>query len=143
MLALLFTQVFVTLLLTGLIWTVQVVHYPLFRKIPAEVFKEYEQEHQKRISYLVVPFMLIELFVSSALVYHGWNQERWLWHLTGFILVLAIWLQTFLVAAPMHGKLAEGKNDKAIEILVRSNWWRVLFWSVRAVLVLYLIYNWE
>ena len=49
-----------TLALTGLVWFVQLVHYPLLRRVGAAGFAEYEREHRERTSWLVVPAMGIE-----------------------------------------------------------------------------------
>ena len=37
--------------MVGLIWLIQIVHYPLFSRVGADQFKLYEQEHQ-RLSFL-------------------------------------------------------------------------------------------
>ena len=39
--------------LTGLIWTIQVVHYPLFARVGEAEWRAYEREHQRRITLVV------------------------------------------------------------------------------------------
>ena len=49
-----------TAVMTGLIWFVQVVHYPLFAAVGAEQFVAYEVAHQRRTSFVVGLPMLVE-----------------------------------------------------------------------------------
>ena len=65
---LLLSQFAVTCFLTGLIWTIQVVHYPLMAKVGASNFTEYERLHANWITPLVGPAMLAELAAAFALV---------------------------------------------------------------------------
>lgn len=56
-----------TMAMVGLIWTVQVVHYPLFESVGAEAYPNYQSRHIDRIgAVLVVPWGLpsctLELF---------------------------------------------------------------------------------
>ena len=52
---LLLMQVASTLILVGLIWTIQLVHYPLFDHVEAERFRDFHRQHSEHISWLVVP----------------------------------------------------------------------------------------
>jgi membrane-bound metal-dependent hydrolase YbcI (DUF457 family) len=54
-------QVATTLPLVGLIWTMQVVHYPLFAQVGREAFVAFHESHLRLITGLVGPLMLIEL----------------------------------------------------------------------------------
>ena len=59
-----------TLAMVGLIWFVQIVHYPLFAQVGREGFSGYEQAHQNRTTFVVAPLMLVEgnYRVAPALV---------------------------------------------------------------------------
>ena len=60
-----------TLFMTGLIWFVQVVHYPLLRRLPASEVAPYAQEHARRTGWVVGPVMLAELGLALALAARG------------------------------------------------------------------------
>lgn len=133
---LLLTNVGATLLLTGLIWTIQLVHYPLFAQVGAAGFPAYEAEHSARITLLVMPLMLVELIAAGLLalapppgVRAG---EAWL----GLALVIAAWAVTFFVSVPQHTVLSSGFDAAAHRLLVQSNGLRTLAWSGRGVLML-------
>ena len=134
-------QVFSSCFLCGLIWMVQIVHYPLLLKIPAESFLVYVKSHQQRISVLVVPLMLIEL--SSAIllmfvppVFFGFELR-----LVNLGLLGIIWISTFAVQVPLHSKLALNYDWQAIQQLVRSNWIRTLAWTLKSLLLVWVIWR--
>ncbi len=42
-----------TWFMVGLIWLIQIVHYPLFARVGVEQFVPYEREHSRLITYIV------------------------------------------------------------------------------------------
>lgn len=66
--ALLLVQSAATLFMTGLIWFVQVVHYPLFGSAGRDIFAGYERAHQRRTGWVVGPPMLVELATALAML---------------------------------------------------------------------------
>lgn len=126
-----------TLAMTGVIWMVQLVHYPLFARVGAEGFRGYETEHKSRITWIVGPLMLLELATAIALV-AGVGPEavppwmRW----AGLSLVGVVWGSTAFLQVPLHTTLSEGYDGAAHRRLVATNWIRTAAWSLRAVLVL-------
>ncbi len=128
-----------TLLMTGVIWIVQIVHYPLFRLVGEQNFAEYQQLHSNYITYVVMPLMLIELItaaIMAAVPPKGMSQEL-LW--LGLALVIVIWGATFFFSVPQHAILSRGFNADAHNMLVSTNWIRTIAWSVRTGLVVYLV----
>ena len=61
-------QLAAALFMTGLIWFVQVVHYPLFSETGSSAFVHYEQQHVRRTSWVVIPPMVLEAATAAALV---------------------------------------------------------------------------
>ena len=137
---LLLTHVFATLFMVGLIWFVQIVHYPLFANVGADQFKRYEELHQKMTTWVVGPAMLVEL-ATAVLLLKGSpsNCTQLLW--AGLVLVGIIWLTTAGLSVPAHNSLAEGFNDAAYRKLVSTNWIRTVAWTARGVLVLMIVHR--
>ena len=124
----------------GIIWFVQVVHYPLFARIDGEGSQAFADDNQARTGRVVIPFMLIEGLTAAAL---AWSPPpavpRWL-TIVGLVLVVALWLSTALVQMPLHARLArEGHASDTVAALVRSNWPRTLLWSLRAALAAWML----
>lgn len=134
-------QAAVTWFLVGLIWFVQVVHYPLMAQVGRGEFRGYELVHTRRTTWVVVVPMVVELVTAAVLVawrpFHVPAASAWL----GLGLVLVIWLSTFWLQVPEHERLAAGFDEAAHARLVAYNWVRTVAWSLRGVLVGYLLVN--
>lgn len=134
---LLVTHALATVSLVGLIWTIQLVHYPLFLRVPPDAFTAYESEHMRRITWLVGPLMLVEAGTAILLILR-FPESAIVW--VGAALLAAIWILTATVQGPLHGRLArDGFDATRIRFLVRSNWVRTLAWTARGVLALLIL----
>ncbi len=123
-----------TYLMVGLIWIVQLVHYPAFHFIEDKSFTVFESFHQKRISFIVFPFMLMELV--SGLVILAYQNYSFI-SIVNLSSVVLIWLCTILISMPLHKKLSCGKDLNIIKKLIKTNWLRTFVWSFRGVGVFY------
>lgn len=128
-----FLNVISAFLLTGVIWTIQIVHYPSFHYIDKLSFTNFHNFHERRISIIVMPLMLIELITSIALyVNNMWSIIFAL----NLLIVGLIWCSTFFVQVPIHSILSEKKDKNLIEKLVNTNWIRTFLWSIRMLLII-------
>jgi hypothetical protein len=124
-----------TLVMTGVIWFVQVVHYPLFARVGAGGFRAYAAEHGRRTTWVVAAPMLVELGTGAALL---WRRPAFVpapaaW--AGAALLAAIWLSTWGLQVPRHADLAAGFDARAHRRLVVGNWLRTAAWTARAGLL--------
>lgn len=120
------------LFMMGLIWFVQVVHYPLFARVGEAAFQEFHHLHSRLTTYVVAPVMLLELLLGAWL----WSETgSWVTAL-GLMLLLLIWASTAFWQVPIHNRLAQGQDLKLIERLVKSNWLRTWSWTLRSLLFL-------
>jgi hypothetical protein len=134
--ALLLGQAAATLFMTGVIWIVQTVHYPLFALVGRDGFGEYAGEHQRRITPVVAVAMPVEAVTAVLLLFATpAGVERGLLVL-GAILLLPIWLSTALLQVPAHRRLSSGFDERAAARLVQTNWLRTALWSARSALIL-------
>jgi len=125
--------------LVGLIWTMQVVHYPLFAKVGRAGYPAWQKSHMSRITVLVAPLMVLEAACALLLLVAAVRGENpalgpWVW--SGGLLLAGIWLTTALVQAPLHGRLTGGFDPDLHRRLVGTNWIRTLLWTARGVVVL-------
>ena len=135
----LLVHVAATLAMVGLIWFVQVVHYPLMSKVGRDHFRRYEMDHQRLVAWIVAPTMLTEL-VTAVILF--WCRPLGL-ELTaiwlGMMLLASIWLITYTVQVPQHAALVVGYDEDVQRRLVRGNWLRTAAWSARGVLVIWMV----
>ena len=130
-----------TLCMTGLIWMVQVVHYPLMASVGAAQFPAYHAGHSRLITFVVMPLMLVELATAAALLAMRPGAIPVSWLVVGFALAVMVWAATFLLSVPAHSILAGGFNAEAHARLVGTNWIRTVLWTLRGGLSLALIYR--
>ncbi len=133
--AILVSNCLATSYMVGLIWMVQVVHYPLFAFIGQQGYQEYQKRHQMLTTFVVGPPMLVEAFTSILLAWYPPTGVSYWQIFTGIALMFVIWLSTAAIQVPCHGKLALGFDKRIHRRLVASNWIRTLAWSARGVLV--------
>lgn len=125
-----------TLILCGIIWTIQIVHYPLFSLVGSEAFPGYESAHISRITLLVMPVMLIEGATALLLALSPPDGiPSWLLWL-GIVLIGIVWLLTLFVNTPQHNVLSRGYSESVHNALLLSNWLRTAMWSIRGLLML-------
>ena len=131
---------FTTLAMTGVIWFVQLVHYPLFEKVGSDHFVAYEKAHMHRTGMLVMPLMFGELLTGILLCFLGVQGifQHLLW--IGLGLIGINWLITFLLFVPMHRALSQKFSLSLCRRLVYFNWLRTAVWSLRSILLSWGIY---
>lgn len=127
-------QCVATWYMVGVIWMVQLVHYPLMARVGSEQFVEYERQHVDQMGIVVVPAMLIELLTAVWLaVSMGSRSGGVYWW--GLGLVGLIWASTFLIQVPLHDQLSNAFDVAAHGRLVLSNWLRTVTWTARGAIV--------
>ena len=132
-------QFVVTWVMVGMIWFIQTVHYPLYKKIK-EGFVEYERSHIRKASLLIGPFMLVEAFSAIVLLKIAPDGVLTKLAALNLILLIFIWLSTSLVQISQHQKLSVRFSRKILKGLIHSNWVRTLLWTIKGCLLVVIIY---
>ena len=123
-----------TAAMVGLIWFVQVVHYPLFASVGVDGFAQYERLHQRATSFVVGPLMAVEGVTAIWLVVAPPDGISRLVPLIGLAVLGVIHASTVLLQVPQHSALTDGYDATHVRRLVRTNWVRTVGWSVRGIL---------
>jgi hypothetical protein len=120
----------------GIIWFVQVVHYPLMALVGPNGYPAYQAAHSRRTTIVVAPPMLLELAtgVWLALRPSPFFPASTAW--TGLALLALVWGSTLFLQVPQHRQLEGGFDAAAHRRLVRGNWVRTVAWTLRGILVL-------
>lgn len=125
------TELSSALFMTGLIWFVQVVHYPLLAKVGAGSVA-YQAAHMTRTTWVVAAPMLAEAgsCVALLLLAVGPTWQRW----PSTVLLAIVWAATAFLLVPAHDALARGFDPAVHDRLVAANWIRTAAWTGRAAL---------
>jgi hypothetical protein len=123
-----------TWFMCGVIWFVQLVHYPLFRDYDRGRFTAVMLAHQRRTAVVVFPAMAAGLVTSLLLVAFsppgipGWMP--WI----GAVSATVWGVSTARIQVPLHEKLAAlGFSPTVHTRLVTTNWVRAAAWSVQGL----------
>lgn len=126
----------VTWFIVGLIWVIQIIVYPQFLRVGAADFRMYHFSHCLRIGLMIGPMFLTELGTAAWLFYEGLRSTPFLISLAMFPIIC---LSTAIWQAPMHTRLANGRDDAVIRRLVLTNWVRTLAWSARGICLCFIV----
>lgn len=127
-----------SLYMVGLIWFVQVVHYPLFAGVGSREFPAYEKRHRALTGWVVVPPMLVEGATAVLLVwFRPYGVPDWtVW--SGLALLSVSWLSTAFLQVPCHLLLSNVFSPNVQQRLVSTNWLRTAAWSLHGGVVLWM-----
>jgi len=120
-------------MMVGLIWVVQLVHYPLFDRVAPDLWSTFHGDHSTRITWVLAVPMPLQLLTAVVLVAappEGVGRALLVVALAGVAVALLV---TALVSVPAHEALSGGYDADAHRRLVTTNWARTAAWSVAAV----------
>lgn len=125
--------------MTGVIWVIQLVHYPIFdavdRGIDDELWHRFGDRHRRSISLVVGPFMLVEGVTGIWLVADPPGSLPVLLPLAAGLLMAVAYGTTAFVSVPLHERLTASFDAEAHRRLVSTNWIRTGAWTARALVV--------
>lgn len=118
-----------------LIWIVQLIIYPSFSYYKHDDLFKWHDIYTKRIAVIVIPLMVGQLITSSIQVY----SNPYFYTITSSLLVIGVWLSTFLVFVPLHTNLSKREEvELSIKKLKLHNWLRTVLWSLIFIVTCYL-----
>ena len=121
--------------MTGVIWVVQVVHYPLFSMVGAEQWPAYEAAHRRRITVVVGLPMLLAPIVAGALLAARPGPLAAI----NLALTVGLLLVTVVVFGPLHARLESSFSSSAHRRLLRLNAARTEAWTAQAAVSVALV----
>lgn len=121
--------------LVGILFVTQLITYPSFLAFDSHTFIDFHKRYTMNISFIVIPFMVGELF---SLIYLNYIDSD-LFLPLGILLI--IWLFTFIILVPIHNKLSLNHNISLINRLIDYNWFRTILWTVKLIILFYFFYD--
>jgi hypothetical protein len=125
--------------MTGMIWSMQILEYPLFALVGPREFPAYHRRHNRGLPFLVI-LPSLAAFASAVVVIFTRPARLPLWAtLVVAVLDLLIIVATVALEAPLHARLdREGSQALLIRQLVQGNWIRTVLWTVNPIFLLVL-----
>ena len=120
-------------------WIMQLIDYPLFKFVGKKAFKKFKKERSKRVMILASFFLVLELITGILLI---WikpigisSVQVWI----GLSLIIIIWITTWTIEVPQHKILEAEFNEKTQNILLKANWIRTVIYSLRVVIIIWML----
>ncbi len=139
-LLLLIACLFFNIISAGIFWLLQIVHYPLLRRIGPKDFNDYFKLQSKQEIYFTwfIPTLALLLAISMVL-FPIWGLEARDLYIV-VILCLVNLLATVLLVRPQLNILAShGYSYVVIKKLVKVNWIRTIGWTLNSLFLLYVL----
>ena len=125
-----------TLFMLGIIWFVQIVHYPLLAFIGESNLPGYEQKHRSLTFHIVRPVMFVEgVTAALMLLQPPRGVPREILGVAALLLVVA-WVSTAFIQVPCHQRLSNAYDLATFRRLIRTNWIRTTAWTARSLLLI-------
>ena len=123
----------------GVIWVIQLVHYPIFdaieRGVDDEHWRRFGDRHRRSISFVVGPFMLAEGVTGVWMVIDPPGDISRVLPFVALVLMAVAYGTTAMVSVPLHERLTDRFDADAHHRLVATNWVRTVAWTARGVVV--------
>lgn len=124
---------FCAVYMTGVIWFVQLVKYPMLQPPGGENPEAYHAEYTRRMGWVVGPVMMLEMLLQCIWMVQEPGRASYV----GGSLLSLIWVSTFAIQVPLHQKLCQTYSPSLHRALVLGNWIRTLAWTARAGMLMH------
>ena len=122
-----------TFFMVGLIWTIHLLHYPLFAYVGDDTYVAFQQEHVDRIGVLLfVPWLTegVTLLAVLGLAFAGGRRDLQLPAALNATAMAVVLIISGFWSAPAHGDLSDGFDATVHDRLMNANLVRTLAWTV-------------
>jgi len=137
-----FAHLAATLVMCGVIWFVQLVHYPLLSVVPVEAAASTALEHQRRTSWVVAAPMAVEGVTVLAIFFSPPEGVSWWLPWVGGVLLAVALGSTVFLSVPRHTRMAMRPDPEVGRELVATNWPRTVAWSLRGAVAVAVAVQW-
>ena len=127
----LWIQAISSLAMITVILLVQVLIYPQFKQVGPNEIGNYVKFHIRKISWVVIPVMLTELF--SLIILWSYREIWSFWLLSSTVILALILGLTFIKIAPLHNQIAVSSDVRLISKLLSLNFARTVLWILKSI----------
>lgn len=128
--------------MVGMIWTIHLVHYPLFAEVGAATYQSFQAAHVDKIGRLLLVPWLTEGVTLLALMWFaafGGRRDLRLSVAIGAVAMAVVLVISGVWSAPAHAELADGFDAGVHDRLMNANLVRALAWSVRGACAAWIV----
>lgn len=128
-----------TWMMVGVIWFVQIVHYPLLATVEMQRARDVAIHHQRRTGRVVAIPMVVEGVSTLALLRWTPDGVAVVMPWVGAVLLAVALGCTVLLSVPRHARMATDPTPITARELVTTNWPRTCAWTVRGIVCIVMV----
>jgi hypothetical protein len=128
-----------TLIMVGVIWFVQHVHYPLLATFTVDQASHVAIEHQRRTGHVVAVPMAVEGVSTLVLLVSRPDAVSVIWPWVGAVLLAVALGSTVFLSVPLHSRMASDPRPDTGRMLVLTNWPRTVAWTMRGIVCIVMV----
>ena len=135
-------HVLATWFMVGMIWTIHLVHYPLFAEVGPATYVDFQTAHVERIGTLLLVPWLTEGLTLLALIgaaFLGGRLNLRIPVAIGAVAMAAVLIISGFWSAPAHGDLADGFDAAVHDRLMTANLIRAFAWTARGACAAWIV----
>ena len=125
--------------MTGIIWFIQFVQYPLLNHISSFDFSCYYKKYTTRIVWIIYPVMIMEICFASWLSFLPVQSKLQIPILITYVMLALASLNTFMIQAPLNHKLQLAFDKAVLSKILFYNKIRLFSWTVRTLVLCWII----
>ena len=122
-----------TAVMTGVIWFVQWVHYPLLATVPVDGAVKVAEQHQRRTGQVLALPMAVEGVTTLWLLVSRPDAVSLILPWLGAVFLAVALGSTVILSVPLHAKMVTNPSADVGRRLVVTNWPRTIAWTARAL----------
>ena len=122
-----------TAVMTGVIWFVQWVHYPLLASVPVDGAVKAAEQHQRRTGQVLALPMAVEGVTTLWLLVSRPDAVSLILPWASAVFLAVALGSTVILSVPLHAKMVTNPSADIGRRLVVTNWPRTIAWTARAL----------
>lgn len=133
---------FFSILSAGIFWLLEIVHYPLFRRIGPKDFNDYYSLHAKNEFFLVwIPPVIALLLGGALLLFPIWGLGKTQTGIGVGAILFSILMTAILILPQKKILSSHGYSYPVIKKLVQVNWVPTISWTLTGLYWLFLLFG--
>jgi len=124
---------------TGVVWFMQVVHYPLLTYTNPDKWTEFNEKRRMYTMMLTYPLMAFEALTGFTLILLATQSPSYPYLAVSLGILLALLIYTFMYLNPLLKKMTGPADEISHKKFIKLHWVRTIGWSLRLLLLILVV----
>lgn len=124
---------------TAILWFMQVVHYPLFAFVDKTRWSEFTERKRRQTMMILYPLMAFEALTGITLILMASQSATYIFLALEVGLLAVLHIYNFMYFNALVKKITGPEDSLNHQRCVKMHWIRTAGWSLRLVLLIFII----